>query len=695
MIKKSLLLLALMCGSAIAVAPLNTSKNATNDFATVEKHVKTNVSRRVPRRIYPFSLNFTFVDDYGVTQPLQQVKVEMHARQGVNDFVVTSGYTNEDGSIFFNDSFDTIDIYEQGTVLYFKLLAEGPATRVVDASNVPYAWESDMIEDHVQGSHTFIEETFEMSSEVGKALSISQASIVASEFAKFMNYNEDITMCTIHYPNSDGTYYNRYDNIYIAGSSISGSTLQSRPNSYADFDMICHEYGHHVQKVFRIEQNPGGTHYSRHNAEDDFHDQKLSDGSNKYTESNARYYGIRLAYAEGWATAFSLLAQQYSKDNFIGNKFFADSRYTAYNGVDVGYGNYEVCKGEGAEESVTAFIWNLFDEDNGNDPVENFCYPLELFETFSHDAFTFDDFLTNFDEGDPDRTYLGQLLSKLKMSPSRIETVGTLYTNRAPTFTWDVGGGSKYYPNNEFYVYFEAHVGFNYTTRYYHTTVTGTPETVTFTMPLEDWQAFINSGAETFTVYVSASCNRFADNTGGYITPEFTFDIPTQAKVGPDPVTMTPADWGFEQQYFNVVKTKIFDLEEVDLVTERLRTGRIESNQIVMSAKKKGAGKAYFRVTSDVPFESVSYDISLWSASEGINANNSTIILETMNAVGDWTVDTNFWSDVTLPTDRNNMITLTTNNSSAIYGIKFTVTAPSTGSSNNGRVALRNITFNF
>ena len=114
-----------------------------------------------------------------------------------------------------------------------------------------------------------------------------------------------------------------------------------------------------------------------------------------------------------------------------------------------------------------------------------------------------------------------------------------------------------------------------------------------------------------------------------------------------------------------------------------------------MSAKKKGAGKAFFRVTSDVPFDSVSYDISLWSASEGINANNSTITVETMNAVGDWTVDKDLWHDVTLPTDRNNMILLSTNNVGMIYGIRFDVTGPASGSSNQGRVALRNITFNF
>ena len=62
---------------------------------------------------------------------------------------------------------------------------------------------------------------------------------------------------------------------------------------------------------------------------------------------------------------------------------------------------------------------------------------------------------------------------------------------------------------------------------------------------------------------------------------------------------------------------------------------------------------------------------------------------------GDWVMDADLWNDVTLPTDRNNMLLLSTNNVGMIYGIRFDVTGPASGSSNQGRVALRNITFNF
>src|SRR2546425_10971704 len=77
----------------------------------------------------------------------------------------------------------------------------------------------------------------------------------------------------------DGTYFDADDrSIHLLGSSLD-------TDEYDD-DVILHEYGHFMAKVFSQNDSLGGTHFLTDHTQD-----------------------IRLAWSEGWATFFSSAAR--------------------------------------------------------------------------------------------------------------------------------------------------------------------------------------------------------------------------------------------------------------------------------------------------------------------------------------------------------------------------------------------------
>ena len=686
MIKKSLLLLALLCGSAVAVAPATKSNNNVGDFLTTVE--ETSVKKIAPTRINGFTFSFDYEDDYGNIVPIKGAKIRIRERIGANDILVEEGYTSDYGTYSIYDLFDAINPGDPARAYYFQLFAEGEGYHVTDIDEYAYIWESDEYSNPVNKVIN-IHKTFSTSDALGKAFSICSCVRVANKFAKYMNPTVDFGNAHIYYPGTDaGAYYSaRLGGISLSTTILSGDILSRRPNVYEDFDVICHEYGHYVQDVLDITENPGGTHYIGYNHQDYL-------VSCNYEESMAREAGIRLAYAEGWATSFSLLAQRHFESEYAGLPFFADSSYTAYNGVNEDYATYPFSKGEGSEDSIISFIWNLFDEYSDDDPADSLEYEDSYFMEMSESAFIFSDFLRNLKSMDYDEEAVAELLIKCGMAPTYVDIVGNYFTNVCPTFQWDCAGGSYYFPNNEFTLRFEAENGYQHVYYEDEVVVNDRAKTGTYVLPYNIWQQILATGAHEYTVVVEASCDYGVDNTGSYRSRTYRFVTPTGPKSGIDEVIISPEEWNFPVKYDSEEQITVLRKDGYELTTRRLRTGRIDKEQIVLSAKKKDAGLAYFEVTSKQPMKNVYYDVSLWGNSEGIKPTNSTIIVELLDEEGNWYFDNDLWT-VSLPTDRENMLSMNTNNFEDFYGIRWTVTAPATGSHNNGRLVLKDISFNF
>ncbi len=223
-----------------------------------------------------------------------------------------------------------------------------------------------------------------MSSETGRAFQVSQAAISASKFVSVVD-NRAISPVTIKYPHNEneaGCFYREYEKtIYVVGNrlndnvQIDGKVLRS----YASWDVIQHEFFHHVQSEFDIEDNHGGwhgsdnmyVHYLLHiKSPSNEECEKCIDSEGKFDcitpkESLVKEYAIKLTYAEAAASVLSGISQDYfvnttaKLDSNI--KTVGDMKYTSYNGSAINYEMVTESSGEVGESSSIAVLWDIFD----------------------------------------------------------------------------------------------------------------------------------------------------------------------------------------------------------------------------------------------------------------------------------------------------------------------------------------------
>ena len=215
-------------------------------------------------------------------------------------------------------------------------------------------------------------------SDFGQAIQIFQALHYYSQHANSLVKKEgSITLCNVEFPaNSSGSCYDN-ETIYIGNdpeNNISG-------NAYESWDAIGHEYGHHLEHLFKISNSKGG----KHTINRDNSSQIKCDPSSYAIK---RDYNLRLAWAEAWATIWAAIAQksfpeairkesylsvgddQYTASNFdyddSGKVFYYSYNplKTASNEIDYNHQIMEGNAGDGCELSIERFLYQLFDSDN-------------------------------------------------------------------------------------------------------------------------------------------------------------------------------------------------------------------------------------------------------------------------------------------------------------------------------------------
>lgn len=87
---------------------------------------------------------------------------------------------------------------------------------------------------------------------------------------------------------------------------------------------------------------------------------------------------------------------------------------------------------------------------------------------------------------------------------------------------------------------------------------------------------------------------------------------------------ITPADYGYEGQYFFYNKTASVTVNNnFTFSTTRLRCGYIENECLVLSAYRENAGVAFLEYNFNKKIKSINFDISLWSGNENLGVNSS------------------------------------------------------------------------
>ena len=476
-------------------------------------------------------------DDWETQHTLNYTKVEVIRRVyfgGVLDYpyydtIVDTIYSNKNGYINYSFNNTTDDLYGY----YIKVYAASVNTNVVDNNKTQYYYESDIAHNVPANSTLYFNICFDMSTDLGKAFQLSQAVHYASKYVKYLNNQVDVKNCTLCYGNS-GAYYVRSSScIYIKARNYG----ENYPKGYSDWDVVGHEYGHHVQACFpAIANNPGGTHYVNTNNADSQYE------LGNYSKYDAKDRGMRLSWAEGWATYFGQMMQQYSVSELTNIHFVNDDWYTASNGVNHSLltKGYVTPFGETDEVAIAQILYQLDDAKKEGNDVFNYSDKVLWGLINNNEAKSFNDFysaLYNFEIGK--RDVLSRFLADFKITPFGLECTPSVSEDVLPSFVWSANNGSKYFPFDEYYVYI--------TTENLGEVLVGTTTDKAFTMPLDIWNQIIASDDLSYSVKIGASATEWI-STGPYYSETYEFVIdrtpPMIQLVESNYMTETPMESG-------------------------------------------------------------------------------------------------------------------------------------------------------
>lgn len=322
----------------------------------------------------------------------------------------------------------------------------------------------------------------------------------------------------------------------VAGSFFDpvATTLAIRGTAWFQWDVSDHEYGHYMQQLDRLANNPGGDHFIGAS-------NIAANGSNKNS-------AIRLGWGEGVANYQGVASQLvangggFNRPNFAGvgdNIWAGNASFKVSDNDAVGNG------GESGETAVARVLYCLADPGNGSwDRVARGhtqlyadlkaaagAAPAKLQSLSQFNQY----YLTTIAANDTDRVNLGSIEMHFDISPTPAGgAIGTTKSlgDAAPSFNWSLGNNAS---NDKFQMIF-----FNsaLTQRLLSLTVPG-DETIAYTLTPAQWDYLQNFvGDIKFVVIGSdlkdpALADYAADSkTGGYWSDAFKFTLVPEPSSG-------------------------------------------------------------------------------------------------------------------------------------------------------------------
>ena len=228
-----------------------------------------------------------WTDSNGISHVAKNNLIKVYDEDTIGSDLLTTTSTNVNG--YFNVTVDNqTGILDNGCDIYIEVYAQ--------TNDIPIQAirQGGSLRDHYMVTPTISDVMTSQPPQTqavtdtlfAKAVCVAQAFNIGIPYVSAMNNGVVYKPDAVNYPGIEGSasFYN---------STFNSITIS---DSYKDWDVILHEYGHCVAYNMEIEDSPGGDHsYSWNMA--------------LHLEDKSK--GIRLAWSEGWATYFSISAQLY------------------------------------------------------------------------------------------------------------------------------------------------------------------------------------------------------------------------------------------------------------------------------------------------------------------------------------------------------------------------------------------------
>lgn len=582
-------------------------------------------------------------------------------------------YTNQSGFYYI----DYNDIWYLGSGRpSIHIYSENNLIKVHNGGIYVYSYEFEESSGDLVYSYTFSPKE-NRDSDMGKAISIFQAGINFAKYANYLNGNKDIDLCNIRYPSDvdNFCYEPSSKTIYIPNLEI------KLVESYTQWDIIGHEYGHHFMYYFNVSNNPGGEHVADTNLIDYLYE------NTNCSLFNAKENGLKLAWNEAFPTYWSIVAQRSFSNDLKTIKYVGDTIYTNY------YKNYNLdikfstSKGDADEIAISRLLYKLYSEDLNNDDK----FALGDVRIWNIILKYKPNYLYEFIEGlykeGFDKNNISYLLDEYNIISNFI-MISNNYIDSIPYFTWFTDSGSKYLKYNEFDLYIET---MNNELIHKYEKIYSNKSKCELILDEEVWTDICNTDSNFFKIYfVARQNNSFA--SGNYYSEKFIFEKPNLFK---NKVQIKPSDWGFNNRYYfqneidnNEHRYTTYFADYFEIKTDRLRCGYIEDLYINLSPRRINAGYSYFELNFNVPVYSFMYSVCLWSNNESLDGSAKLLY---KNNKGNWIELVDLLSDIVLTTKEEGIKRYSFYMNDPIYGLKFETTSSAIGSRNKGRLCIDDI----
>lgn len=498
-----------------------TQLNMEGELMPDKENVDSEISTIADKSTYVQG-TLQWIDDSGNYHPLREIKVNIFDNQPVGENLLGTVYTDNSGnfSFTFQNKDGFWDFENGGYDIFIRFYAGDSNIMVHNPNGEEYYYQSGETGNIATGSTKFCNYSIDMGSDIGQALQISQAVITARDYAKEM-MGRLPSAVDVYYPFEENCHYHSNSKqIHITGSNKDDSS----PKSYASWDPIMHEYGHHIQYELGITASPGGTHFDVDMVEHfykEYKDNQLCPTCSKKERTllplkDCKDYGIRLAWGEAWPTVFGIMAQNYYINLLKDIDTVGDAKYTSYNSLifNVETNNDE---SDGNEIAIIEFLWDLFDDES-----QSFSL-IEYYDTFnlghknmwdliaSSKATTFSEFLNYiYNNTSLDRSNLGNLLGIMNLTAYDLHFFNSL--EYLPRLQWEIGGSTNYKQNKFIVAFYDSN----------KTEILKTEEIIgnhTYVLSENEWNSILNKTTDFFYCSVwSYQDDGYGCVTGPYIS---------------------------------------------------------------------------------------------------------------------------------------------------------------------------------